>query len=61
MLPNPKDLHQALEGAVASARIEIRCTQAEKAYIQAVADHYGLTVTSYLLALHNESKKVLEG
>lgn len=46
-----EEIETALE--VRDARIEIRCPSTTKAEIEAAAGRFGLTVTTYLLRLHD--------
>jgi antitoxin component of RelBE/YafQ-DinJ toxin-antitoxin module len=56
---NPKQIHAHL--SIKDARVEVRCTSTTKAEIEAIATRYGLTVTTYILRLHELAVKELEG
>lgn len=47
-----RDIDAALRAVASDARIEIRCPAETKTEIEAAAGRYGLTVTTYLLRLH---------
>jgi len=55
---------QQIEGALtvteSDARIEIRCPLSTKLQIEALAGRYGLTITTYLLRLHELAAAKLE-
>jgi len=53
----PEAIQAAL--AVADARIEIRCPSPTKTEIENAAGRYGLTVTTYLLRLHELAQSKL--
>jgi hypothetical protein len=54
---SPDAIQAAL--AVADARIEIRCPAPTKAEIEKTAGRFGLTVTTYLLRLHELAQSKL--
>lgn len=47
-----RDVDAALRAVASDARIEIRCPAETKSEIESTAGRYGLTVTTYLLRLH---------
>jgi predicted DNA binding CopG/RHH family protein len=53
-----EEIRQRLE--VSDARIELRCPSTTKEQIEATAGRFGLTVTTYLLRLHELAHAKLE-
>jgi len=56
--PRADDVEQAL--SLADARIDIRCSPETKAEMEAIANRYGLTLTAYILRLHNLAVRRLQ-
>jgi len=55
-----KQIGGALSATESDARIEIRCPLSTKLQIEALAGRYGLTITTYLLRLHELAAEKLE-
>ena len=49
---SPDAIANALTAVASNARIEIRCSMDMKTEIEKVSGRYGLTITAYLLRLH---------
>lgn len=55
-----KQLEGVLTATESDARIEIRCPLSTKLEIETLAGRYGLTITTYLLRLHELAAAKLE-